>query len=396
MLYYTGSIQPNAVQNTPSKSLGGYISSSAVSNDLINNLFSNIDYTTITKNLKNNRVIAFLNTTGSVIDKFTLYVNSNQNNVSKLKFGLARSSIDESCNAQYFETLQNENASPFYVELKEAEGQQNALEIENIPPGSYIGIFIQRELIADKNPEMNPDTRNSTCDDMYMEHESNPDGSSKGEIIDEFEIIMNTDDIETNLIVDAGGDVEKQLPTQSVTLIGDVESDYPVKGIKWSIVKAPNKPKLINDTSVALTLVDLVAGEYVLELSATDFFGNTKSDTVNLDIIPEELKVYFGFANNRVILNEDEILKSTNFIIVNKGSDYDIHWPDSKEVYYWFAESISEPVKTKWEDIAQPINKGNIGTDNDLFPDPIEIGSFRYYITVYKTQMGNSIIRFKK
>src|SRR5690606_3168573 len=117
MLYYTGATQHLAIQTDPTKSLGGYVSSSQIPNGLINNLFYNIDATTVSKNLKQIRVIAFLNTTGSIISSFKVFTNTPNDSFSRFKIGIIKNSIDSSCNIPYFESIPNENSIPQYVQL---------------------------------------------------------------------------------------------------------------------------------------------------------------------------------------------------------------------------------------------------------------------------------------
>lgn len=62
--------------------------------------------------------------------------------------------------------------------------------------------------------------------------------------------------------------------------------------------------------------------------------------------------------------------------------------------YLVMAEPSTEPAKTKWW--ADATNYGNIGdADLDLFDDPVIIGSWRVYVTVYKTYNTQSPFEFR-
>ena len=394
MLYYTGAIQPNAIQDSPSKSLGGYVSSSVVPNDVINNLFSDIYWYDLKHNLKHIRVIAFLNTTDETLDDFTVHVNSHEDNVSKLKIGIIKNEVDEECDVKYFETLPNATAVPQYVELKECEGAINSLMLSDIPPNNYVGIFIQRELIPEKNPETEGNEGNS-CDVMFDKYNEDPTGEVEIHK-DEFEIVIRYGEIETNLYVYAGGDREERLPIDELDLFGIVTSDYAIKNIEWSAIDAPNTPTLINKNQETLTLKDLVEGEYKFRLTGSDILNNEKYDEMTLNILPSrQVNVYFGTVDTRDILTEPEIIASDS-IKIDRGTEYEIDfvYPENPK-FYWFAEPITEPIKTFWRDKLLPLNGGNIGTDQDLFDEPIIVGVYRFYISVYKTQIEN-VVEFKK
>lgn len=196
MLYYTGAIQHLAQQTDPSKSLGGYISSSQVPNDVLGNLFPTIDYSTLINKTKHIRVVAFLNTTGGIINNFSIYTNTPPDSFSKLKVGLILNEIDESCNIPYFETLPNGFSTPLYIQLYDAEGPGNAITLNSIPNNQYVGVFLQREIIVENNEEFNPDgtLRTKTCEDFYLEYKQNPEGNN--------EQVVKKDEIELVILID--------------------------------------------------------------------------------------------------------------------------------------------------------------------------------------------------
>ncbi len=167
MLFYTGANKNQAIQQNSSMSLGGWISSSQVPNDVLNNLFSSIDYTAVKNNLKSNRVIAFKNLSGAEIASFKVWTNTAEDSFAKFKIGIILNAIDTSCNIPYFELLSSDQASPFYVSLADCEGEVNALTLANVPANQYVGIFIQRELIPDNNVDFN--SAGKTCDQWFQE-----------------------------------------------------------------------------------------------------------------------------------------------------------------------------------------------------------------------------------
>lgn len=170
MLFYTGAIQNGAIQEDPSKSLGGWVSSSPIQNNVFDNLFGKIDYSQIKNDLKPIRVIAFQNTSTTPIASLRVWVEHLPTTFSTYKIGLVLNSIDPNCNFSYFEQIRNQFGEPFYCELHDVEGEQNAISIENIPAGQFVGIFVQRNLISENNPDMNGIAK--SCDDYYNEFQA--------------------------------------------------------------------------------------------------------------------------------------------------------------------------------------------------------------------------------
>lgn len=205
MLFYTGANKSNAIQGNPSLSLGGWISSSQVPNDYLNNLFSDIDYTTIKNDLKPIRVLGFKNLTGGIIPSFSVYTITPVNTSAKFKIGIILNAIDASCNCPYFEQLVSELANPFYVVLADCEGSSNALNLTNIPVNQFVGIFIQRVLIPDNNSDYKG--KQKTCVDFHNDFVAiqarglNPDLSDPLDLVQDEnnaidENITNEDDIQ--------------------------------------------------------------------------------------------------------------------------------------------------------------------------------------------------------
>lgn len=191
MIYYTGAIQNQAEQPSAIKSLGGFVSSTHVPNDVMNNLFPVIDISTLTNKTKHIRVIAFKNETENKIN-LKVYTESQADSISKLNIGLIKqSTMSDACLTPYFETLPNGISKPIYVELHNAEGELNAVEITDINAGEYVGVFIQREIIIENNQDLldtNGNFKQKSCEDFYIEYNEN-----NGE---EFIIQPKTDNIE--------------------------------------------------------------------------------------------------------------------------------------------------------------------------------------------------------
>lgn len=102
--------------------------------------------------------------------------------------------------------------------------------------------------------------------------------------------------------------------------------------------------------------------------------------------------IYYGFLDTKTILSPENIILGTGAQIVSQ-LDYIVNLNDSQDYkYVWVAEPVTEPSKGQWEDTVNNLNKGNIGTDQDLFGIPQTSGNFRVYITEYKTIFSNPIL----
>jgi hypothetical protein len=162
MLYYTGAEKNQATQNNQSKSLGGWISSSQVPNDFMNNLFGDLDYSSIKNDDKEYRVIAFKNISNTPID-LSLYTETPIDSFCKYQIGLILNSLTED-NCAYFEQLVNSKSAPYYVELKDCENIENKISLMQLPVNQYAGIFIKRILIEANNSDFKG--KNKTCSEF--------------------------------------------------------------------------------------------------------------------------------------------------------------------------------------------------------------------------------------
>lgn len=104
-----------------------------------------------------------------------------------------------------------------------------------------------------------------------------------------------------------------------------------------------------------------------------------------------QVKFYYGIKDTSSTLTIEQILASS-FITRNTGINPTITFPtNSLPKYYWFAELLTEPTKTKWQDTIVDLNFGNIGTSSDLFGAPVTVSTYRFYDTEYATQFSNPI-----
>lgn len=142
-LYYTGAKTSEGVQINPELSLGGFKSSSLITNGNIGNFFQTITKSSISQNKKEIRMIALKNTTG--VDLAGLKIWSISEKYSKIKLAAVAPAVDAK-GVEYFEQIGDQYSIPYQATLSSHEGEVNALQIGELKAGKMIGLWIQREL----------------------------------------------------------------------------------------------------------------------------------------------------------------------------------------------------------------------------------------------------------
>lgn len=142
-LYYTGAKAPEAVQINPELSLGGYKSSTLISNGDISNIFPTITKAAIIQNKKDIRMIVLKNTTAAAIEGLKIWTISEK--YSKVKIAAVAPATDTAGN-KVFESVTDSHSIPYQATLESCEGEVNASEIGSLSIGAIIGIWVQREL----------------------------------------------------------------------------------------------------------------------------------------------------------------------------------------------------------------------------------------------------------
>lgn len=143
-LYYTGARQYLKEQIVPKKSLGGSISSSRIPNKKLNNLFSSITESLISRGSEEMRCIAIKNEGTLSISEITLAIELTEDVVSTFN-GFLIMPAQDNCLAYYFEELSSGDSIPSVGDLVPL----NNLESINVTgldwkPGEYLGFWLQR------------------------------------------------------------------------------------------------------------------------------------------------------------------------------------------------------------------------------------------------------------
>lgn len=152
-LLYTGAKSFEAEQRLPEQSLGNYISSTEVPNMTLNALFDTISQYTIKLNKSEMRVLSLFSdevAPATSVKMWIDYPNSadsspGDSNIAFFKLGFAVA-LSDSCGDLYVSSIQSPYGAPYGVTLAEADGEDNAISLPDIPVGGYLIIYIQRIL----------------------------------------------------------------------------------------------------------------------------------------------------------------------------------------------------------------------------------------------------------
>lgn len=147
-LFYTGASSFDAQQNDPSKSLGGWISSTPVPNGMKSNLFGTISSYTTDQLFREVIAIAIKNITADTVNDIEVYFIPDSNNpISKYKIAAVQAIEHVTCERQYYvENIDSNKQLPFDATFYEATGESNAVNIGNLESGKYVCLWIMREI----------------------------------------------------------------------------------------------------------------------------------------------------------------------------------------------------------------------------------------------------------
>lgn len=163
-LLYTGARAHEAQQIAANKSLGGFVSSTPIQNDIPNTIFSDLSLFSLqSRPDRETRLIALKNvlpeTAIALTFKFELGLNS------KCKYSFAIVSPTMTASGPVFERIDLEKAKPFYADFNPIIHNQNYLIAPTFQPNSYLGVWLVREL--DQNLILPKD-----CAVLYDEHKN--------------------------------------------------------------------------------------------------------------------------------------------------------------------------------------------------------------------------------
>ncbi len=179
-LYYTGAANAGDSQTRPSMSLGNYISSVEVPNDMLGATLGEISRLLVQENKKQVFCLALTNTTGSTATDVTIYydypVNEDDEPINKYKLELAFvTPTEDSDGNPYFEKISSNQASPIAATFDEYDGEANEVNVGNILSGKSLGIWFKATLVPENVAE-------KTCTVLHEEFEAGTEVEKQQEI----------------------------------------------------------------------------------------------------------------------------------------------------------------------------------------------------------------------
>lgn len=166
--YYTGASTYNAEQRLASLSLGGFISSSEIQNDLMNNIFSDISELA-KQNLRREAVlIAIKNITNETIQDVLLSFNVTDWDTLTSEFSIAFvAASEDECGCFYFDSINDQQALPF-VELDVLSSTNYQFSLGDFEVNKIVGIWLIRKIIKAR-------VAPPTCEELAEDFENDVD-----------------------------------------------------------------------------------------------------------------------------------------------------------------------------------------------------------------------------
>lgn len=164
MLYYTGAIEDNGIQDSPSLSLGGYISSTQIPNGELNNIFPRITRNLVIKKKRAVRLIVFKNETGATINN--LKISSENGLYSFITMDFIAPGLD-ACGKQKFEKIKTGENLPYQSSDFQNYTEDVPYLIESLEADKCVGVWLKREFDYESfTDEEKNEAAEMTCDQM--------------------------------------------------------------------------------------------------------------------------------------------------------------------------------------------------------------------------------------
>lgn len=152
-LYYTTTIGYNAIQTNPSRSLGGFKSSTLVINDDFSNLFDDVSIMTVRNARPEYRAIILRNEFMSQVRKVKVSVKNAADSICRYKMAVEYLVTTDKYGTKKMSNVQSAQSRPFAAQFVDmSEGVVLDLA-ETLNSGQEVGIWICREIDKTKARE---------------------------------------------------------------------------------------------------------------------------------------------------------------------------------------------------------------------------------------------------
>lgn len=146
---YTGAKIFNDKQDNYLLSLGGFISSTIVPNDRLNNIFSDISYLSFTNNTTECKALILENVSGVIVQNVRLGYKYPTNKIFKMEIAAVALSVSS---PQQIEKIANSTDIPYYANFAEAmisqdETTDDSINIGNLANNARIAIWFKKSIV---------------------------------------------------------------------------------------------------------------------------------------------------------------------------------------------------------------------------------------------------------
>jgi len=149
-LYYTGAKTFNAIQDKPYLSLGGFMSSSPVPNDKLDNLFESPSQSILSEGRNSCIGIILKNELANLVN-LRFFFELNEKDIFNYKIGFSEVAIQGTTRS--IEKIYSTYSKPYLVEFNQAPTVDQQLELEAFNLNDHLGIWILREFSPEKYKE---------------------------------------------------------------------------------------------------------------------------------------------------------------------------------------------------------------------------------------------------
>lgn len=151
-LFYTTTTGYDNSQPNVHSSLGGYKSSTPVTNDDFDNLFGEVSVLTIKNGRDEYRAIMLKNTMTVTARKIKVSVSSPQDGIALFRMAIGKVGVPNKYGYRFMENIPSVYSKPYQAKFVDmVDGA--ILEVGDLAPGAEIGLWICRHIDQDKARE---------------------------------------------------------------------------------------------------------------------------------------------------------------------------------------------------------------------------------------------------
>lgn len=147
-LYYTTTSGYNGEQPNPERSLGGFKSSTPVSNDDFSNIFDEISLMTMKSGRDEYRAIVLKNEFDTPCTNITVKISRQEGAICSYKMAVGAMNVVNKYNQKSMENVLFPNNKPFRAQFIDMT-EEAVLEVGDLNPGDEIGLWLCRHVDVD-------------------------------------------------------------------------------------------------------------------------------------------------------------------------------------------------------------------------------------------------------